>query len=163
MSENIEPLNIDKSPWGDGPWQTEPDRVDFVSSGFACLMLRHPRAGSWCCYVGVPPEHPAYGAQACDVNVECHSGLNYADTCSGAICHVPEPGMPDDVWWLGTDFEHVWDFAPGRAAMEIAMDEAAGRPRIEYPDFMRPVYRDLQYVREQAEFLARQLREMAAA
>jgi hypothetical protein len=158
MSEQTEPLVIDKSPWGDGPWQREPDRVEFVSEGFACLMQRHPSFGSWCFYVGVPATHPAYGMQPRDLDIDVHGGLNYGDTCDGIICHVPQAGMPDDVWWLGGECSHVWDVAPGLEARERAM----GLPPI--VSIVLPcVYRDLQYVREQTEFLAHQLREMAAA
>jgi len=53
---------IDKSRWGDGPWQREPDRVRWTDpeTGLECLMNRHATHGSWCGYVGVGPEHPAY-------------------------------------------------------------------------------------------------------
>ncbi len=37
----LENLNftVDKTGWGDGPWNDEPDRVDFHHAGFACLLL----------------------------------------------------------------------------------------------------------------------------
>ena len=41
--------------WGQGPWDDEPDRVDFEHAGFPCLLLRNPRLGQWCGYVAVPP------------------------------------------------------------------------------------------------------------
>src|SRR6476660_6887412 len=97
----VEPFVVDKTGWGDGPWMAEPDRVDFVHSGLACLALRHPHHGNWCGYVGVPCEHPAYGRAYEDVDVDIARTLNYAAPCEGLICHVPAPGMPDDVWWLG--------------------------------------------------------------
>jgi hypothetical protein len=48
-----------------------------------------------------------------------HGGLTYADRCQGAICHVPQPGESDDVWWLGFDCNHsgdlsMYDVAEGR-------------------------------------------------
>ena len=53
---------IDKSTWTRGPWDSEPDRVEWrdPASGYACLALRGP-VGAWCGYVGVPEGHPAHG------------------------------------------------------------------------------------------------------
>jgi hypothetical protein len=33
-----EPYTVHKSGWGEGPWQSEPDRVDFVFAGLACQL-----------------------------------------------------------------------------------------------------------------------------
>ena len=161
MSEQLPELPIDKSTWGDGPWQSEPDRVDFVAHGFACMIVRHPSHGHWCAYVGVPNTHPAYGKDYDDVDVEFHGGLTYADRCRDLICHVPQPGMPDDVWWLGGDFAHCWDLAPAMAARErdLGLDFAALRDTAGFVD----VYRDVAYVRAETERLAAQLAEMGRA
>jgi hypothetical protein len=54
---------LDKAAWGDGPWQTEPDKRQWLDpvSGFACLIQRNEYLGNLCGYVGVPPTHAAYG------------------------------------------------------------------------------------------------------
>lgn len=147
--ETIAEYKVDKSGWGDGPWQSEPDRVDFVHAGLACMAIRRGELGYWCGYVGVPREHPAYGKPYDDVEVDFHAGLTYARACEDLICHVPQPGMPDDVWWLGGDFAHVGDIAPGMRAMERSLGMG----------FLRDweVYRDLPYVRHEIEKLAEQL------
>ena len=153
MSETPQPPKIDKSAWGPGPWQDEPDRVDFVHAGFACLANRRgDELGHWCGYVGVPKEHPAYGKQGEDVDVEVHGGVNYAHKCAGEICHVPAPGMPDDVWWLGFDCAHAGDLAPGLRAVL----RRVGIPDREQSIF-RDEYRTLAYVRREIESLAEQL------
>jgi hypothetical protein len=127
--ETIETPAIDKSTWGSGPWQSEPDRVDFVAHGFACLALRNDRLGQWCGYVGVGPDHPFHGRSHDEIDgeIEFHGGLSYAGACEGYICHVPAPGMPADVWWLGGDFAHVRDHAPGLAAREREIAREARR------------------------------------
>jgi hypothetical protein len=159
MSETIETPVIDKSTWGPGAWQDEPDRVDFVHAGFACMALRRDTMGNWCGYVGVPREHPAYGKDYNDVDVEVHGGLTYANHCQAPICHVPEPGMPDDVFWLGFDCAHAGDLSP---AMEARM-RAYNIPTLQGREFgaFREVYRDLPYVRAEIESLAEQLRAIA--
>lgn len=54
--------SVDKSAWGDGPWQSEPDKMQWQdeATGFACLIVRDPM-GALCGYVGVPETHPAHG------------------------------------------------------------------------------------------------------
>jgi hypothetical protein len=154
---------VDKTGWGPGPWQTEPDRVDFVFAGLACFALRHPHMGFWCGYVGVPREHPLYGRRwdnpgGLGVVLEAHQGINYSAPCDGeAICHVPAPGMPDDVWWLGFDCGHTWDLAPGMRARERAMGLPPIEEIIDTPLWLRETYRDLPYVRREIEHLACQL------
>ena len=37
MSEEVPRVEFDKSTWGDGPWQTEPDRVDWMQGVYRAL------------------------------------------------------------------------------------------------------------------------------
>lgn len=141
----------DRTGWDPGPWDGEPDRLEFIHSGFACLMVRGP-VGAWCGYVGVPEAHPSFEKSYDDVNVNVNCGLTYANRCSGDICHVPEPGMPDLVWWLGFDTAHYCDLAPGIVARERAMGWEATPGE---------VYRDAAYVRAETERLAEQLANIA--
>lgn len=106
----------DKSSWQPGPWQSEPDRVEFEHAGFPCLLKRVMTSGHWCGYVGVPPSHPAHGKDYDNDlldSVSIHGGLTYADECDGdpvaGICHVPKPGEPEHAWWFGFDCAHGGD------------------------------------------------------
>ena len=147
--------DIDKSAWGEGPWQTEPDKVQWTddTTGLACLAVRHPRSGVWCGYVGVAPDHRFYEVDYNDVDADVHGGLTYADLCQPesdpacGICHIPEPGTPDHLWWLGFDCNHAWDVAPG----DYRWRTKAGIGEID------DVYRTLGYVRDQCTQLAAQL------
>jgi hypothetical protein len=177
MSEQPIELQYDKSDWGEGPWQTEPDRVQWQHAGYACLITRHPSFGSLCAYVGVDRAHPLYGqewdAEGSPIDdLEVHGGVNYSAKCRGHICHVPEPGMPDDVWWLGFECAHAFDLAP---AMEARMKKLKplSSPFLDIPKWpqmveemrdrlgMREHYRDLPYVKAECESLAEQLRALA--
>jgi hypothetical protein len=53
----------EKSRWGPGPWQDEPDRLDWNDerTGLACRIIRNMPLGNLCGYVGVPPSHPYFG------------------------------------------------------------------------------------------------------
>lgn len=55
--------HIPKSQWGEGPWQSEPDRKEWVdqATGLHCIIHRAPVTGALCGYVGIPTSHPAWG------------------------------------------------------------------------------------------------------
>lgn len=109
--------------WPSGPWDGEPDKVQWLdeATGLPCLAVRNRGYGNWCGYVGVAEGHPWHGKgyDACEPWPDVHGGLTYSDECqpsedeSQGVCHVPEPGEPAHVWWLGFDCGHSGDSAPG--------------------------------------------------
>lgn len=138
--------------WPDGPWNNEPDHVEFETDGVPCILHRN-RFGTWCGYAAVPPGHPAHGKGWSDVDVRVHGGITYADSCNGTVCHVPKPGEPDDVWWLGFDCGHSSDQSPRM----LMLDAQLG-----FRGFSSwGTYRTVDYARAQTEGLARQLKAMA--
>lgn len=146
MTETVPIKKIDKSTWPQGPWHDEPDRLQWQHAGYACLIVRVPHSGHLCGYVGVDSSHPYFGKEYGECNVDVHGGLTYSDKCQGSICHIPEPGMPDEVWWLGFDCAHLGDACPCYDYRRIGpMDH----------------YRSVEYVKRETESLARQLREIA--
>lgn len=160
--KTIEYRTIDKSSWElRGPWDNEPDKVQWqdADTGLPCLIVRHPSSGHFCGYVGVAEGHPAFGKDYEDESVgdvRVHGGLTFANKCqpkeheSEGICHLPEPGEPDHVWWLGFDCAHCDDLSPARAA----------RNGIFAPHHSE-VYRDIAYVRAAVEGLAKQLKDLS--
>jgi|SRR5262245_2686658 len=146
---------LDKSKWGDGPWQDEPDKVQWQDeeTGLPCLAVRQRRSGHWCGYVGVSEGHRYFGADCDKPDIQVHGGLTFADYCSDdqeqGICHIPNPGESDRVYWLGFDCHHGGDKAPGFSASL----------RQYFPDHMHDagIYRTLAYVRAECEQLAAQL------
>jgi hypothetical protein len=146
---------VDRRNWGPGPWDSEPDRVDFGPMlGCPAFALRS-LTGAMCGYVGVPPRHPLYGKTYGDEDVDrlrVHGGVTYGDVCDEeiGICHVPRPGEPADVWWLGFDCAHGCDLAPGTNSL--------------LPDELRDThstYKTVEYVRGECERLAAQLADIA--
>lgn len=136
----------DKETWGNGPWCNEPDRVEFKHAGLPCIMRRVPGRGHWCGYAAVPPGHPFHGRHNEYVPVDVHGGLTYAEGCADDVCHVPDPGEPDDVWWFGFDCAHGGDLSPSANALSSFYFRSS-----------RDVYRDITYVRSETERLAEQL------
>lgn len=118
------PNNVDRTGWPKGPWDTEPDRVDWkTEAGLPAIALRHS-SGHWCGYVGVPTDHPALDADAPAVDV--HGGITYGSKCSGHVCHIPEPGEPADVFWFGFDFAHNGDANPSAWEIESGANRWRG-------------------------------------
>jgi hypothetical protein len=145
-------MYIDKSKWGPGPWQEEPDKAQWKdeATGLTCLIVRQPRLGHLCGYAGVPPGHPLHGKNYDDVDADVHGGLTFSRECDGdpehGVCHVPEPGEPEHLWWFGFDAAHCFNLSPG---IEPFNREAYL--------FRHSVYRDFAYMRSQCESLASQL------
>lgn len=163
---------VDRTGWGPGEWDEEDDRYEWrTGTGLMGLIVRGP-AGALCGYVGVTPDHPAHGRSwrsadcyergadgALDYarpkpnptnDLRVHGGITYAEACAGRVCHVPAPGEPEHLWWLGFDCSHAWDLAPTAAAFWARR----GHPS-------EGVYRGLTYVRNQVESLAEQLAALA--
>lgn len=145
-----------RSEWLPGPWDSEPDLVEWRHNGAACLIVRGG-SGSLCGYVGLPPTHKYWGRDYDAVQEQdaAHGGLTYAGECGGRICHVPQPGEIHDVWWVGFDCSHAYDLAP---CLQATLHRY-GPPRSSLLD---GTYRDLEYVITCVEGLADELATVGA-
>lgn len=166
MESKLEAANqhvVDKSKWGPGPWQSEMDRYEWRYQGIPCLIVRGP-SGALCGYAAVTEGHPWHGKGYSECVDKCgkewchhtpesiinvHGGLTFADRCDegGSICHVPQAGEPDKVWWFGFDCAHCGDISPKYS--EYGLEVLAGK--------FGEVYRDVDYVRREVHKLADQL------
>lgn len=150
--ERIEYKYVDRSKWPqqEGSWKDEPDKIQWQDeeTGLPCLIVRGP-SGALCGYVGVDESHPAHGKGYEEVDVAVHGGLTFADRCAESadgrgICHIPTPGEPEHVWWLGFDCAHYGDVCP---AYESGLWDGC--------------YKELAYVEHEVRGLARQLKAQA--
>lgn len=111
---------VDKASWGPGPWQAEPDKVQWTdeATGIACLVVRN-EVGALCGYVGVPDGHPWHGRHFMDVDPgpDVHRELSYSLECQGdpngvTVCHVAADDEPETLWWLGFHCSSGHDLSP---------------------------------------------------
>lgn len=108
--------------------------------------------------------YPCYG-HAPESNLDVHGGITFSGFCQPGdeedverICHIPEPGRPDNVFWFGFDCAHAYDLAPGM----VALDRKLGLDK-KYPTAHdEDVYRDIEYVKGEITQLAKQLASIAA-
>lgn len=162
--ETIEYHSMDKSQWIFGPWFEEPDKKQWLDekTGLPCLIVRGEVTGSLCGYVGVKKGHPCFEKEhselECDILV--HGGLTFSGKChssedeSQGICHKSDD--IDDVWWLGFDTAHSFDLMPKMESLHLIFPDFPQRPQYLGKD----EYRDLAYVTNEVENLARQLAEI---
>lgn len=154
----------------EGPWTGEPDKAQWVdpTTDLDCLIVRGHH-GALCGYVGIPFEHKLHGADFHDVPVEIHDHLSFASFCDeefpDGICHVPQPGRPVDLWWLGFSCAGWRDIRPytDHVLKQVRLTPVyAGMPQLpEEPEWMRATYKDVAYVKAECESLAAQLIKLA--
>lgn len=139
--------------WGPGPWVDEPDRLDWVHRGYACLALRGS-SGVWCGYVGVPPGHLIHGFGHADMwgVLVAHGGLTWSSPGDDELGGDPR------TWWYGFDCGHGSDIVPRLESWRRSL----GPPRLQVVDAFTPLYRDLTYVRVEIESLAEQISELTS-
>lgn len=151
---------IDKSAWPEGPWNDEPDRVDWRdSTGLPQFIKRNAAMGIWCGYVGVPKSHPLY--EASGDNLDVHGCVSFTGPCAPhkegiedheLICHVPLEGETDDIWWFGFDCGHHMDLVPVSISFMKGPGDTEGFGSSQYG-----VYRDRAYAMAETGRLAKQL------
>lgn len=93
----------DRTGWGSGPWDTEPDETKWVDpvTSLVCLLRRN-NGGAWCGYVGLPTDHPWHGVDYNDIpSAPVHGGVTYMDGIDES-----------DLWFVGFDCTHSGDLAP---------------------------------------------------
>lgn len=158
IAESLKLIAELKREWPEGPWQSEPDREDFRAHGLACFVQRNFH-GACCGYVGLPPGHPKHGANYSEFgDLEVHGGVTYAAECSGHLCHIPEPGEPDAVWWIGFDCGHMFDVQPAFIKLLERMEIPGLTKELGAKiGFFGGTYRDFAYARSETEKLAAQL------
>ena len=155
----------DKSTWGEGPWQDEPDKAQWgdPKSGVPCLIVRGP-VGALCGYVGVHDDHPYFRRNYDELeNIDVHGGLTFSDVCQagGKICHKSDDGKV--TWWIGFDCAHGGDYAPkhGQYRHDPEMKATAEKYKFDKLFEQKPyqTYRDMAYVEGQIQQLALQLKK----
>ena len=148
----------DKSTWGDGPWQFEPDllRWEDPPTGLACLIRRNG-GGALCGYVGITAKHDLYGAddsygrQYSTLGEEVLDGVVHDLQCHGGVTYGRWDSQ-EKLWFIGFDCAHSGDLSPAYRTMLREVGGSTGG-----------TYKDIRYVKREVESLARQLFEPLAA
>lgn len=140
---------IDKSTWGPGPWQHEPDWVYWERpwndpAGLRCLVARTEATGTLCGYVRLPARHPWSRLPWDRIDAEVHGGITFAETIGAHR-------------WIGFHCGHSRDRMPAIEARLEALGYKRNEPPEHYAVFMPETYRELSFVRAETERLAEQV------
>lgn len=143
-------VSVPREGWDSGPWDLEPDRLEWREGNIPALIVRGP-LGALCGYVGISPGHPWYLKDYRDLDVDVHGGLTYGKLCQEGepICHVPQEGEPAEVYWIGFDCGHIEDIIPG---MDASIKKL-GLPPLRMGG---ESYKTIDYIKEQVKHLAEQ-------
>ena len=154
-----------------GPWDKEPDKDSFESSGYPCVMKR-VYGGVWAGYVGVPESHPLHGIDYTD-SIRVPDAILNRDVDLDKLCLLSSvlqsredvknsmiqlglaidvhkgvtfsgklSGVSDSDWFFGFDCGHAGDLMPEYTNKAFSDNNT---------------YRTYEYVKEQCEKLAEQL------
>lgn len=114
------------------PWEHEPNHLLFESHGYVCEIRRHPNFGTLNGYVYIPLEHPIAQGKSPDDELNVHGGITYW-------------AERDGVFVVGFDCAHAYDYIP-KDSERFPRDETE-------------TYKDIEFVTNQLENLAQQLKE----
>lgn len=104
---------MDKKMFGPGPWQEEPDFLEFSHKGYDCILRRN-HSGAWCGYAQIPKDHPwMENIDILDERIDVHGGVTYQGY-----------RMEDDRYFVGFDCAHCEDFIPAFDALKNINSEA---------------------------------------
>jgi hypothetical protein len=140
--------------WANGSWMKEPLMVKWIDpvTGLICQIVRDEEGGFLSGYVGVRRGHPTYGQNFDTLKLGykklgaqqlvCHGGLTYSGPC------IPPDDRPTDWWWFGFSCNNELDYQPGTVweDSDVPTDDSG------------LVYRNMEYVRNECNSVALQLR-----
>lgn len=164
---------IDKSMWGEGPWQHELDEEFFEYEGYPCLIYRHTMLGCLNGYVGVGKGHPLFLKDEYET-LDVHGGITFAGLMSGFPILDRKY---HNFFWLGFDCAHLGDLVPDiNTTKQLFKTGKLKLEEIKYPEedkilltkmfngediFSRKdEYRDIEFVRNEVKKLAKQLKDI---
>jgi hypothetical protein len=134
---------IDKTFWGKGPWQYEPDYLAYVCDGYDCLIMR-TAVGCLTGYIAIPADHPWYDLEPDEVPVRVHGGLEWKQVGNDHWRRTSR----EDVVWFGFSCSHIGDYFPVDGMIyekeAIPVDDSS-------PFFTKRSYKTIEYVKSHIE------------
>lgn len=133
--------------WGniEHPWEAEPRAVFNTVEGYHIVVYRS-QLGNLNGYVGVKRDHPLYGLPMNNKKLAClsvHGGVTFAGKIDW------DSSFKNKYWYIGFDTAHYMDLVPSMYKMNREMG---------FPPMADGVYRDMQYVSNEVNLLASQIR-----
>lgn len=142
---------------GYGEWLEEPDIIEFEYRGIKCLVIRvllkeiYAKDECWfggyfCGYIFLPKEHPLYGKNIEQVDLNCHFGVTFAE--------VTEEGHK-----IGFDCAHFSDLIPSMVELRKRhpLPQIFTIPKgMENLPLFKPIYRNMSFCIKQCKQMVKQ-------
>lgn len=166
-SKRLEIAHIDKSSWGQGEWQEEPDLILWqdAHSGLFAMASRDEDFGNLCGYVAVPPGHRLHGADLCDSGLTAYGGVNFSSSINypeSKHAELHQAMAQANLWWFGFDcMQALNDIYPGMQGPGIESSQGNTKQmKTAFQNLQRSngaTYKNTAFVMNQCEMLAAQL------
>jgi hypothetical protein len=85
-----------------GPWDNEPDKLEFEFDGVPCRITRNDSFGNLCGYAALTEYHPYFKCGYNNIHYNVHGGLTF--------CGFQH--SENSLWWIGFDCAHSDDVIP---------------------------------------------------
>jgi hypothetical protein len=143
---------IDKTAWGEGPWQDEPDRQLWFdeATGFPCLINRNG-LGTFSGYVGLPKGHPWHGSNRIPAAV--YNGPDYAGP------DIADISADEGYWWIGFACVALNDLSPPLVGVAKYLADKGKSAEFLSDLISGQVYHTAEFVRAECAKLAKQAAE----
>lgn len=96
---------LDRSSWGSGPWDNEPDYHEVRYRGYKIVLVRS-NLGFWCSYIGIPTKSKWSTEEYYD-QINTAWGVTWNETA------LPWGESEKDTFYIGFDYGHSSDYVPG--------------------------------------------------
>lgn len=161
MNENTEEIIFDKSSWGPGEWQNEPDYHEFVYKGYHCFCKRVMFSGHWCGYVELPldiaQKFCLLDKKMWEIDIDCHGGITYNEN------FLPPDGEESEFFrYIGFDCAHSEDICPKMEQdLNLFRDKEFKNKLNELREFLpfKQTYKNLEFLIEQLRYMVDQIED----
>jgi hypothetical protein len=151
--------------FGNGEWIYEPDLVEFEYEELLCIVVRVVKrepfnkeevyfGGHLCGYIFLPEDHPLYGKETEDIEIDSYQGITYTQKTR-------------EGWMIGFDCAHSGDLIPSMEHMRNPNPEIKKMREI-YTDpegyekcpLFNPTYKNMDFCIKECKSLAKQAAKM---
>lgn len=132
---------IDRSSWGSGPWDNEPDFHVVRYRGYK-IVLSRSNLGNWRAYIGVPLKSKWARKEYYD-QINVVGGVTWSET------ELPWGESEEGMFYIGFDYAHSNDFIPGLPLVNSRFNELREKFLDLYPLFVpfdKRDYKTMKYV-----------------
>jgi hypothetical protein len=108
---------VDRQGWAEGPWDHEPDQLEWLEQGVYCCLSRQRVTGRWQGYIALPETHLWHKSSYRSLNkhfgdkLPAHGGVSYSRFRGSYPFRYAD--VSKEHWIIGYNCGHLGDLQPG--------------------------------------------------